>query len=141
MPHVLRGDSSFIWMYRDLVPSGDASFGGVLKTAIANPAYTLNTLLERDKVLYLLNLFVPLAFIPLRRPIGFFCCILGFFFTLLSTGYGPLIQTSFQYTANWTAYLFIAIVGNLVWVTKARHRRRARPARRRLAGRPPLPRR
>jgi uncharacterized membrane protein len=119
MPIVAKGDS-FIWMFRDLVPVGDPTFGGVLKTAIANPAYLLNTLLERDKLLYLLQLFAPLAFLPLRRPIGFFCCVLGFFFTLLSTGYSPLLQTSFQYTANWTTYLFVAMVGNLAWVGSPR---------------------
>jgi uncharacterized membrane protein len=119
MPHYLKGDA-FISSYRDMLPSGDPTFSGVLKTAIANPAYTLNTLLDRDKVLYVMQLFVPLAFVPLRRPIGFFCCTLGFFFTLLSTGYPPFIQTSFHYTANWTAYIFIAIVGNLVWVTRPR---------------------
>ena len=120
MPRVLGGDSSFLYMYQNLVPSGDNSFGGVLKTAIANPPFTLNTLLERDKLVYLLELFTPIAFLALRRPIGLLCCLPGVFFTLLSTGYAPLIQTSFQYTANWTTYLFMAMVGNLVWVGRPR---------------------
>jgi uncharacterized membrane protein len=117
-PRALAGDSAFLYMFRDLVPSGDNSFGGVLKTAIANPAYTLNTLIERDKLVYALQLFTPIAFLALRRPIGLLCCLPGVFFTLLSTGYAPLIQTSFQYTANWTTYLFMAIVGNLGWVSR-----------------------
>jgi uncharacterized membrane protein len=120
MPRVLNGDSSFLYMYQSLVPSGDNSFGGVLKTALANPTFTLNTLLERDKLVYLLELFTPIAFLALRRPIGLLCCLPGIFFTLLSTGYAPLIQTSFQYTANWTTYLFMAMVGNLVWVSRPR---------------------
>jgi uncharacterized membrane protein len=120
MPRAMHGDSSFVWIYRDLLPKGENTFGGVLKTAIANPAYTLNTLLERDKLAYLLQLLAPLAFLPLRRPIGLLCCALGFFFTLLSTGYAPLIQTSFQYTADWTPYLFMAMVGNLEWVGRPR---------------------
>jgi uncharacterized membrane protein len=120
MPRVLNGDSSFLYMYQTLVPTGDSSFGGVLKTALANPTFTLNTLLERDKLVYLLELFTPIAFLALRRPIGLLCCLPGIFFTLLSTGYAPLIQTSFQYTANWTTYLFMAMVGNLVWVSRPR---------------------
>jgi uncharacterized membrane protein len=120
MPKVLNGDSSFLYMYQSLVPSGENSFGGVLKTALANPTFTLNTLLERDKLVYLLELFTPIAFLALRRPIGLLCCLPGVFFTLLSTGYAPLIQTSFQYTANWTTYLFMAMVGNLVWVGRPR---------------------
>ena len=120
MPHVLRGDSSFLSLYKDLIPTGDHSFAGVLKTAIANPTFTLNTLLERDKLIYLLEIFTPIAFFALRRPIGLLCCLPGTFFSLLSTGYPPLIQTSFQYTANWTTFLFMAMVGNLVWVGSPR---------------------
>src|SRR5204862_1938744 len=90
-------------------------------TVIGNPAFTLHTLLERDKLLYLLHLFVPLAFLPLRRPLGLLFCLPGFFFTLLSSNYLPLIQTSLQYTADWTMYLFIVLVVNLEWVGTAHH--------------------
>jgi uncharacterized membrane protein len=120
MPRVNHGESAFLSLYRDLIPSGDNTFGGVLKTAIANPPFTLNTLLERDKLIYLLEIFTPIAFFALRRPIGLLCCLPGTFFSMLSTGYPPLIQTSFQYTANWTTYLFMAMVGNLVWVARPR---------------------
>ncbi|HSZ83652.1 MAG TPA: DUF2079 domain-containing protein [Polyangia bacterium] len=118
MPRAIGGQSSFIFMFRDLVPAGEESFGGVLKTVFGNPGYTLHTLIERDKLYYLLQIFTPLAFLPLRRPVGLLCCMLGFLFTLLSTGYAPFIQTSFQYTANWTSYLFIAMIANLVWVSR-----------------------
>ncbi|HEX4406398.1 MAG TPA: DUF2079 domain-containing protein [Polyangia bacterium] len=118
MPRAIGGASSFLFIFRDLVPAGEDSFGGVLKTVFGNPGYTLHTLIERDKLYYLLQIFTPLAFLPLRRPVGLLCCMLGFLFTLLSTGYAPFIQTSFQYTANWTTYLFMAMVGNLVWVSR-----------------------
>jgi uncharacterized membrane protein len=119
MPHALKGEGAFIYMFQGLAPAGDSSFGGVLKTVFANPAFTMTSLLERDKLVYLLQILTPLAFFPLRRPIGLLCCLPGFFFTLLSTGYPPLIQTSFQYTANWTSYLFLACVVNLVWVSRS----------------------
>ena len=90
----------------------------MLKTVFGNPVFTMTSLLERDKLVYLLQILTPLAFFPLRRPIGLLCSLPGFFFTLLSTGYAPLIQTSFQYTANWTSYLFLACVVNLVWVSR-----------------------
>jgi uncharacterized membrane protein len=47
----------------------------------------------------------------------------GFLFTLLSTGYRPLYQISFQYTAHWTAYLFIATIANLAWLGREASRR------------------
>jgi uncharacterized membrane protein len=115
MPRFLGGEA-FVDAYKDLLPRGEKGFAGVLKTAIGNPGFTLNTLLDRDKLAYVLQLFVPLAFLPLRRSIGFLACVIGFFFTLLSTGYMPFIQTSFQYTADWTPYLFMATIGNLAWL-------------------------
>jgi len=118
MPHALKGEGAFLYMFQGLLPAGDSSFGGVLKTVFGNPVFTMTSLLERDKLVYLLQILTPLAFFPLRRPIGLLCCLPGFFFTLLSTGYAPLIQTSFQYTANWTSYLFLACVVNLVWVSR-----------------------
>lgn len=118
MPHALKGSAAFVYMFSGLLPPGESSFGGVLKTVFGNPVFTMTSLLERDKLVYLLQILTPLAFFPLRRPIGLLCCLPGFFFTLLSTGYAPLIQTSFQYTANWTSYLFLACVVNLVWVSR-----------------------
>jgi uncharacterized membrane protein len=42
---------------------------------------------------------------------------------LLSTGYRPLYQISFQYTAHWTSYLFIAVIANLAWMSREASRR------------------
>lgn len=116
MPRWLGGDASFIHQYQGLLPAGERGYGGVLKTVIANPVFTLTSLLETEKLLYLVQIGAPLCLFPWRRPIGFLCTLPGFFFTLLATGYLPLIQISFQYTAHWTAFLLIAVVANLSWV-------------------------
>ncbi len=109
------GHDSFIYMYGGLLPAGDATFGGVLKTVASNPGFTFASLIERNKLIYVLQLLVPLALLPLRRPLGLLFVMVGFLFTLLSTGYAPLIQTSFQYTTHWTSYLFIGLVATLSW--------------------------
>ncbi|HEX3594802.1 MAG TPA: DUF2079 domain-containing protein, partial [Polyangiaceae bacterium] len=113
MPRYMSGTESFIHQYSGLLPEGDRGYGGVLKTVIANPGFTLGIVLERDKLIYLLQIIVPLAFLPWTRPIGLLCSTPGFLFTLLATHYPPLIQTSFQYTTYWTTFLFLAIVANL----------------------------
>jgi uncharacterized membrane protein len=109
MPLYGHGES-FTDMFKGLIPQGEHSFGGVLKTVVGNPAYTLGTLLDQGKLIYLLLLLVPLAFLPARRSLALLFVLPGFLFTLLSTGYGPLINIHFQYTANWTVYLFAAMV-------------------------------
>jgi uncharacterized membrane protein len=112
MPLVAQ-HSTFVWIFAGMLPQGENSFGGVLKTALGNPAFTLEKLIERDKILYVLQLLVPLAFLPLVRPIGLLFIVPGFLFTLLSTGYPPLVSISFQYTANWTTYLFLGVIATL----------------------------
>jgi uncharacterized membrane protein len=116
MPRFLGGSEAFIEMFRELVPEGDRGYGGVLKTFIGNPGFTMGALLERDKLLYVLQILAPLAYLPLRRPIGLLCIAPGFLFTLLSTKYLPLIQPTFQYTTYWTVFLFIGVVDNLGWM-------------------------
>lgn len=123
MPMQRGGSEAFLYMFSGLIPEGGNGFSGVLKTVIGNPAFTLGVVLERDKLIYLLEIFLPLAFFPLRRAIGLLFCIPGFLFTLLSTGYRPLYQISFQYTAHWTAYLFIAVITNLSWLNQESARR------------------
>ena len=123
MPLQRGGQEAFIHQYAGLVPEGSKGFSGVLKTVLGNPVFTLGVLLDRDKLVYMLEIFLPLAFFPLRRAIGILCCVPGFLFTLLSTGYRPLYQISFQYTAHWTAYLFIALIANLAWVGREATRR------------------
>jgi uncharacterized membrane protein len=120
MPRVLEGGESFIHQWAGLVPEGARSYGGVLMTVLANPVFTLNSLLEPEKYLYIAQIAAPLCFFPWRRPIGYFLSLPGFFFTLLSTKYLPLVQISFQYTAHWTAFLFVAVVANLEYLRRPR---------------------
>lgn len=109
----------FLSMYRGLVPPSESDFLGVLRTVLTNPAYTIGSLLEPDKLVYVLQILLPLAFLPLLRPLGLLFCVPGFLFTLLATGYAPLVQISFQYTAHWTAFMFPAAVLGLAWVAPA----------------------
>ena len=123
MPLQRGGQQAFIHQYAGLVGEGTQGFSGVMQTVLGNPPFTLGVLLDKDKLIYILEIFLPLAFFPLRRPIGLLCCVPGFLFTLLSTGYHPLYQISFQYTAHWTAYLFIALIANLAWLGQQAKRR------------------
>jgi uncharacterized membrane protein len=118
MPHFLNGYPAYVNQYEGLLPEGETGFGGVIKTLIGNPAFTVGSLLEHDKLVYLLEVVTPVAFFAWRRPIGLLCTIPGFIFTMLATHYPPLISLSFQYTAYWTSFLFIAVVANLGWLRR-----------------------
>jgi uncharacterized membrane protein len=109
---------TFTYMFKDLIPAGDKGFGGVIKTVFGNPAFALDSIVEKKKFAYGLQYLAPLIFLPLRRPVGLFLFLPAFFFTLLSTGYAPLIQTSFQYTAHWTGPLFVGVVLHLAYMER-----------------------
>jgi hypothetical protein len=95
--------------FKDLVPEGANSFGGVIATMISNPAYVATTMLSGEKLRYLLQLLVPLAFLPLRRAWLVVALVPGSLFTLLTTRYAPTIDIGFQYSAHHYAYLFPAV--------------------------------
>ena len=117
MPRV-GGGESFTDIYKDLLPPGAKSFGSVVMTVLGNPGFTMWTMAEMSKLIYLLQILIPLAFIPFRRPIWLVLCIPGFFFTILSTQYGPLISINFQYSAHWIAFFFPGVALGLEWMGK-----------------------
>jgi uncharacterized membrane protein len=110
MPRYKDGVESFVNQYEGLLPEGGSGFGGVLETIVGNPPFVANVLIDRDKVAYVLQILAPLMALPLRARLAWLLLGPGVAFTLLSTGYSPLIQISFQYTAYWTAFAFVGVV-------------------------------
>lgn len=121
MPSFRSDEQAFVYMFKDLLPEGETGYGGVVKTAATNPGFTLGTLLLGAKLDYALRILTPMLFLPLRRAGGLLLLLPGVMFTLLSTGYDPLIQTSFQYTTHWTLYLFPGLVLGLGALARARN--------------------
>ncbi|MDX2011473.1 MAG: DUF2079 domain-containing protein [Myxococcaceae bacterium] len=110
MPSFLNGFPAYVNQYQGLVAHGEPiSYGNVLKTVFTNPGYTFGSIVEQAKLVYALQVFVPLVFLPLRSPLGWLLCLPGLFFTLLSTQYPPLVMISFQYTAYWSMFVFLAV--------------------------------
>ena len=108
-------------MYQRLLPTGEDGFGAVVETVIANPWYTLGTLLENDKVVYAMQMLVPLALVPLRRPLTLLLLSPALLLTTLSS-YAPASSIHFQFSPHWTTFVFVATV--LVLATRSRVARR-----------------
>jgi uncharacterized membrane protein len=111
----LSGMHSFTWMYQKLMPTGEAGFGGVLRTVGSNPLFVFDSLLDVEKLTYVLKILGPVLVLPLRHPTAWVMLLPASIFTLLSAGYKPLYQTYFQYTSNFTSYLFFASAVTLAW--------------------------
>ena len=96
-------------IYKQLLPPGEpAGFGGIVKTLISNPLYTLGTFFTADKLRYHLQILLPLAFLPARRLHLAMSLVPGALFTLLSTGYPPTLDIAYQYTCFFVPYIFPA---------------------------------
>jgi uncharacterized membrane protein len=107
--------NAFTWIFASLVPAGESGFRGVLRTIVSNPIYTFNSLLEQDKLTYIVKMMGPVLLLPFRHPRTWVLFIPPAMFTLLSSGYKPLYQTFFQYTSNYTGYIFFASMIVLAW--------------------------
>jgi uncharacterized membrane protein len=106
MPHF--GSWWFAEMYKDLYPSGENSYGGVVKTLLTNPAFVWRSLINTDKIVLFLLISAPLAFLPLRRGLLWMSLLPAAPFTLLTTGYSPTVQISFQYVCLYIPFVFLA---------------------------------
>lgn len=104
------GDASFVYIYEKLVAPGEVGFKGVLETLLTNPLFVFSTILFPEKIPYVLHVFTPLAFLPLRDKRFLFLLFPGAFVTLLSTGYMPVVEIRFQYVTHFTPYVFLAAI-------------------------------
>jgi uncharacterized membrane protein len=116
--HARTHDETFTWIFQGMIPKGEVGFGAVVKTALTNPVFTMEKVLIPEKIAYVLKMAVPLLLLPYRHARAWVLVLPASVFTLLSTGYDPVVSTAFQYTSNWTPYLFFgAIVVIASWRT------------------------
>jgi len=115
-------------MYKDLWADGEKGFRSVIRTAVTNPLFTLTKIIVEKKIVYVLHLLVPIAFLPARRWYLWAAFAPGAMLTLLVTNYDPPITFSFHYVMHWAPYLFMAVVLYLAAVGKERSPARARAA-------------
>lgn len=113
--HVMPGESSrpddtesFAHIFKELIPPGERGFGPVFRTVVSNPVFVLIKMLETPKLTYLLAMLGPVVMLPIRDRRAWILIAFPAAFVLLSTGYQPIVELTFQYTALWTSYVFIA---------------------------------
>ncbi len=96
----------------------DSGIFGVAKTLLLNPAYLFTQVFTTsengvEKLFYLLQLLVPICFIPFmtKKPARFFL-ILPVFINLI-TSYGYQYDINFQYNFAISAFFFYLIIMNV----------------------------
>ena len=110
MPAHAQAGESFSWIFQGLIAQGDRGFAGVLRTLLTSPIFAFSQVFTAQKFEYLLRTLGPVLLLPVRRRLLWVLCLPAFVFTLLSTGYQPMIEAHFQYTSNWTPYLLLGSI-------------------------------
>jgi uncharacterized membrane protein len=124
MPHE-RGTPSFLEYYAGILPPGSKGFSDILETIFLNPAFTIQTVLREDKLIYALQVLSPLALLPLRSKSSLILLAPAVLPTLLTQGGGAQtlasLMISFQYTAHWTSCVFLAAAITLHKIAAPQH--------------------
>lgn len=112
------GDGAMYNRFDNLIYDKDSGLFGAIKTIINNPGYAFEQLFKSSdnlgaKLIYLINLFLPLAFIPLiiKKPSHLLLlipCLLNFI-----SLYGYQVDIRFQYSFGITAFLFYLVILNI----------------------------
>jgi uncharacterized membrane protein len=108
MPHF--GSWWFNEFYKELYPAGESTYGGIVKTLLSNPSYVFKTFITTEKLVFVLLVLTPLAFLPLRRGLLWMSVLPGIPFTILTTAYWPTVSISFQYVLIYVPFIFAATV-------------------------------
>jgi uncharacterized membrane protein len=122
------GEMWFLDMYAALQAPGTSGASGVVATLLTNPGFVLRKLWTVERLRYVLELTVPLAFLWVRRPWLLVAALPGLPFTLLVTDREPLFSTAFQYVYHWIPYVFAASVLGLEALGKEAPARRTSAA-------------
>ncbi len=101
----LGGKGGFAWYYADLIPER----GGLLhliKSVLVNPTFAFEFALREPKVIFLLQLLLPLAFLPLLADRWRFAAAFGLFYILMGSR-KTVYSIHFQYSVVLFPVLFM----------------------------------
>jgi uncharacterized membrane protein len=100
----LGGKYGFGWYYKDM-SAGGSGLGNILWSLVTNPTFAIDFALREAKVIYLLQLLLPLVFLPLFAKPWRVSMVFGLFYILLASR-GPVFSIHFQYSVVLFPVLF-----------------------------------
>lgn len=86
---------------------------GVVMTAFSNPAYVISEIFENDRIMFLLQLFIPLGFMPFfTKKLSRYILLLPMVVINLLSDYGYQHDMSYQYVFGTLAFVIYLCVIN-----------------------------
>ena len=113
------GEGIKISRYRNYLYGEQESLKDVIINVIKNPTFFFSSLLSEEKLLFVLQMFLPLLFIPIRtRKLSDWFLIAPLVLINLATEYKYQANISFQYVFGSGALLLFLFVKNLKYSKK-----------------------
>jgi len=113
------GEGAMFYRYENYAVDGSDSIVGLIKTALANPAYIFAQSLNEDKLPFALTMLAPLAFVPLMNLDVFALILIGpFLLVNLMSNYPYQYSIAFQYVFGVAAILIYLFIKNLASLKK-----------------------
>lgn len=106
------GDGAMTWRYSNYMYDGSQSLVTVFKAIAANPVYVVSQCFTQEKLIFMLQMLLPLGFLPLmaKSPKNLIMLI-PFMLINLMTNYVYQYSINFQYTfGSGAALIFISAV-------------------------------
>lgn len=108
------GEDIKVGRYDIFLAKGEDSIANVVVNVIKNPVYFLNTLVNEEKLLFIVQMLLPLGFIPLRtKRIRDYVLLLPMVLVNLATDYPYQYEVGFQYVFASGACLVFLFAKNL----------------------------
>lgn len=107
------GDGIMMYRYQIFLTSGQDSVTDVILNIIKNPAYFLNNILSAEKLLLIMQMLLPLLFIPMKsRRLSDWVLIVPLLLYNLATDYSYQQSIHYQYVFSSGAFLVFLFVKN-----------------------------
>ncbi|NLN81247.1 MAG: DUF2079 domain-containing protein [Clostridiales bacterium] len=108
------GEGPMTGRYGNFIPGSDSGLFSVIKTILFNPAYLFSEVFNQEKVLYMLLMLLPVAFLPiLNRKLSQMVLLIPFLIVNLITDYSYQYSLFFQYNFGSVALLYYLVIINL----------------------------
>lgn len=108
------GEGIMVNRYELFLAPEQNSLVDVVANVIKNPVYFFNNLLNGDKAVFLIQMLLPLLFVPLKsRRLCDWCLMLPMVIVNLATEYGYQYDIGYQYIFGTGAFLIFLFVKNI----------------------------
>lgn len=107
------GEGTMAYRYDNFIYDGSGSLFTVIKAVILNPIYTIYESFDEEKIKFILQMLVPVAFMPLmtKKP-SRIVLFIPFILLNLMSDYKYQHDINFQYTYGSAAFLFYLMIMN-----------------------------